>query len=84
MEKEEYLLKTDVKKELVRGIELWLKSADRANEEIKQLSSGTSQLDRIFFSMAHALFLAGHGLELLTYDDYPIFKASTYTKREGK
>lgn len=86
--KEETLLKSEVKAELVRGIELWLKDSVKKNSEIGKFPFGSWQREDCretgdrYFAMAHSLFFAGRDLGLLTYDEYPMFKPSDYTEKE--
>lgn len=82
MKKEETLLKSDVRKKLVSGIDLWLNCAKESNEKAGQYSIGSSRWDSYgndaikYEGMAQAVFFVGQHLGLLTYDDYPVFGPS--------
>lgn len=84
--KDETLLKSEVKAELVRSIKLWLEKSEEKKQKKEQCSFGSWQRNACwdesqnYFSMAHALFFVGQDLGLLTYADYPMFRPADMEK----
>ena len=76
----------DLRKRFMSDIDLWIKCAEESKAKASNFEIGSYQRDNAdnecsrFDSMAHALYLLGRNLGVVSEDDYPQFKRSKEDK----
>ena len=70
----------DLRKRFMRDIDLWLENAEESKVKASNFEIGSYQRDNAenecsrFDSMAHALYMLGTNLGVISENDYPQFK----------